>query len=201
MAYTPNRASPAAAAATAAALILALASSIISIADARLVSAGKPLSNEAITSNYLEAIRNNQVRNEACSRGLVSWGPPRIFSVPLILRDLRDFFEIFSSFLSQQTGISSGYSPTGPEIVPSPLDQILNQMSPYFFPAPPMPRLQPPPLTPLTPRQPQALLDQFFNQMPKGGDIHLHYSGGIYTEVLIASALQYDMKLCEVGGG
>ena len=61
-----------------------------------------------------------------------------------------------------------------------------------------MPRLQPPPLTPLTPRQPQALLDQFFNQMPKGGDIHLHYSGGIYTEVLIASALQYDMKLCEV---
>ena len=34
--------------------------------------------------------------------------------------------------------------------------------------------------------------------MPKGGDIHLHYSGGVYTEVLIANALQYDMKLCEV---
>ena len=77
MAYTPNRPSPAAAAATAAALILALASSIISIADARLVSAGKPLSNEAITSNYLEAIRNNQVRNEACSRGLNLWSKPR----------------------------------------------------------------------------------------------------------------------------
>ena len=86
MAYTPNRASPAAAAATAAALILALASSIISIADARAVSAGKPQSNEAITSNYLEAIRDNQVRDVACSV------PPHFAgtSRPLIAAGRRD---------------------------------------------------------------------------------------------------------------
>ena len=46
---------------TAALLVLALANAIISMADARAaVSAGKPLSNEAITSNYLEAIRDKK---------------------------------------------------------------------------------------------------------------------------------------------
>ena len=118
-------------------------------------------------------------------------------------------------------GTSSGYSPTGPEIDPAvlspctpcllqschasrmpppfPQPYLDSDVCPPLFSCPASPSTPPPP-TPLTPRQPQALLDQFFNQMPKGGDIHLHYSGGIYTEVLIASALQYDMKLCEVGG-
>ncbi|MEL6537550.1 MAG: adenosine deaminase, partial [Bacteroidota bacterium] len=38
-----------------------------------------------------------------------------------------------------------------------------------------------------------AFLRQFFQQMPKGGDLHHHYSGSVYAETLLETAQQDSM--------
>jgi len=38
-------------------------------------------------------------------------------------------------------------------------------------------------------RNNEAALTAFFTQMPKGGDLHHHYSGAIYTEPLLERAI------------
>ena len=44
-------------------------------------------------------------------------------------------------------------------------------------------------------RDNEALLTAFFSQMPKGGDLHHHYSGSIYAEPLLAHAIAEDFYL------
>jgi adenosine deaminase len=44
-------------------------------------------------------------------------------------------------------------------------------------------------------RDNEALLTAFFSQMPKGGDLHHHYSGSIYAEPLLAHAIAKDFYL------
>jgi len=44
-------------------------------------------------------------------------------------------------------------------------------------------------------RNNEAELTAFFAQMPKGGDLHHHYSGSIYTEPLLAHAIAKDFYL------
>jgi adenosine deaminase len=40
-----------------------------------------------------------------------------------------------------------------------------------------------------------AALTAFFQQMPKGGDLHNHYSGSIYAESFVDNAVEYDFYL------
>ncbi|HSD07856.1 adenosine deaminase [Flavobacterium sp.] len=44
-------------------------------------------------------------------------------------------------------------------------------------------------------RNNEAALTAFFTQMPKGGDLHHHYSGSIYAEPLLAHAIAQDLYL------
>jgi adenosine deaminase len=44
-------------------------------------------------------------------------------------------------------------------------------------------------------RDNEALLTAFFSQMPKGGDLHHHYSGAIYAEPLLGHAIASDFYL------
>jgi adenosine deaminase len=44
-------------------------------------------------------------------------------------------------------------------------------------------------------RNNEAALTAFFAQMPKGGDLHHHYSGSIYAEPLLAHAIAQDLYL------
>lgn len=44
-------------------------------------------------------------------------------------------------------------------------------------------------------RNNEAALTAFFSQMPKGGDLHHHYSGSIYAEPLLANAIAKDLYL------
>jgi adenosine deaminase len=44
-------------------------------------------------------------------------------------------------------------------------------------------------------RSNRALLTAFFNQMPKGGDLHHHYSGSVYAETYINYVVQKDYYL------
>ncbi|PKB17943.1 adenosine deaminase [Flavobacterium sp. 5] len=44
-------------------------------------------------------------------------------------------------------------------------------------------------------RNNEAALTAFFAQMPKGGDLHHHYSGSIYAEPLLAHAIAQDFYL------
>ena len=44
-------------------------------------------------------------------------------------------------------------------------------------------------------RNNEAALTAFFAQMPKGGDLHHHYSGSIYAEPLLAHAISEDFYL------
>lgn len=44
-------------------------------------------------------------------------------------------------------------------------------------------------------RNNEAALTAFFSQMPKGGDLHHHYSGSIYAEPLLADAIAADLYL------
>ncbi len=44
-------------------------------------------------------------------------------------------------------------------------------------------------------RDNEALLTAFFSQMPKGGDLHHHYSGSIYAEPLLSHAIAQDFYL------
>ncbi|MGQ7944727.1 adenosine deaminase [Flavobacterium sp. WC2509] len=44
-------------------------------------------------------------------------------------------------------------------------------------------------------RNNEAALTAFFSQMPKGGDLHHHYSGSIYAEPLLAHAIAHDLYL------
>ncbi|CAN1522263.1 Adenosine/AMP deaminase domain containing protein [Flavobacteriaceae bacterium] len=44
-------------------------------------------------------------------------------------------------------------------------------------------------------RNNEAELTAFFSQMPKGGDLHHHYSGSIYAEPLLAHAIAEDFYL------
>ncbi|OAZ05022.1 adenosine deaminase [Flavobacterium succinicans] len=44
-------------------------------------------------------------------------------------------------------------------------------------------------------RSNEAQLTAFFSQMPKGGDLHHHYSGSVYTEPLIAYAIKSNLYL------
>ncbi|MEO7978042.1 adenosine deaminase [Flavobacterium sp.] len=44
-------------------------------------------------------------------------------------------------------------------------------------------------------RNNEALLTAFFQQMPKGGDLHHHFSGSIYTEPLLERAIAEDFYL------
>lgn len=44
-------------------------------------------------------------------------------------------------------------------------------------------------------RNNEAKLTAFFSQMPKGGDLHHHYSGSIYAEPLLAHAIAQDLYL------
>ncbi len=44
-------------------------------------------------------------------------------------------------------------------------------------------------------RNNEVALTAFFAQMPKGGDLHHHYSGSIYAEPLLAYAIQKDFYL------
>ena len=44
-------------------------------------------------------------------------------------------------------------------------------------------------------RNNEAELTAFFAQMPKGGDLHHHYSGSIYAEPLLAHAITEDYYL------
>src|SRR4051812_27190312 len=42
-----------------------------------------------------------------------------------------------------------------------------------------------------------AELTAFFSQMPKGGDLHNHYSGSVYAETYIDYAVQRDFVINE----
>jgi adenosine deaminase len=42
-------------------------------------------------------------------------------------------------------------------------------------------------------RNNEAELTAFFSQMPKGGDLHHHYSGSVYAETFFDNAVQYDL--------
>jgi adenosine deaminase/adenosine deaminase CECR1 len=44
-------------------------------------------------------------------------------------------------------------------------------------------------------RNNEALLTAFFQQMPKGGDLHHHFSGSIYAEPLLERAIAEDFYL------
>ena len=44
-------------------------------------------------------------------------------------------------------------------------------------------------------RNNEVELTAFFAQMPKGGDLHHHYSGSIYAEPLLAHAISEDFYL------
>ncbi|MFY7786242.1 MAG: hypothetical protein ACOVQA_00095, partial [Thermoflexibacteraceae bacterium] len=44
-------------------------------------------------------------------------------------------------------------------------------------------------------RQEEALLTAFCQQMPKGGDLHHHYSGSVYTETYIDYVIERDFWL------
>jgi hypothetical protein len=44
-------------------------------------------------------------------------------------------------------------------------------------------------------RKDAAALTAFFQQMPKGGDLHHHYSGSIYTETFVDNAVEKDFYL------
>src|SRR6478609_1490031 len=44
-------------------------------------------------------------------------------------------------------------------------------------------------------RNNEAELTSFFAQMPKGGDLHHHYSGSIYAEPLLAHAIAQDFYI------
>ncbi len=44
-------------------------------------------------------------------------------------------------------------------------------------------------------RKDEAALTAFFNQMPKGGDLHHHYSGSVYPETLLDHAILNDFYL------
>jgi adenosine deaminase len=44
-------------------------------------------------------------------------------------------------------------------------------------------------------RDNEALLTAFFSQMPKGGDLHHHYSGAVYAETLLGHAIANDFYL------
>src|SRR6187431_732608 len=44
-------------------------------------------------------------------------------------------------------------------------------------------------------RNNEAALTAFLSQMPKGGDLHHHYSGSIYAEPLLAHAIAKDFYL------
>ncbi|SFD81967.1 amidohydrolase family protein [Flavobacterium phragmitis] len=44
-------------------------------------------------------------------------------------------------------------------------------------------------------RNNEALLTAFFQQMPKGGDLHHHFSGSVYTEPLLERAIAEDFYL------
>ncbi|MFN7117983.1 MAG: adenosine deaminase [Saprospiraceae bacterium] len=44
-------------------------------------------------------------------------------------------------------------------------------------------------------RQNRAALTAFFQQMPKGGDLHHHFSGSVYTETFVNEAIQRDYWL------
>ena len=44
-------------------------------------------------------------------------------------------------------------------------------------------------------RENEAQLTAFFSQMPKGGDLHHHYSGSIYSEPLLKNAIANDFYL------
>jgi len=44
-------------------------------------------------------------------------------------------------------------------------------------------------------RNNEAALTAFFTQIPKGGDLHHHYSGSIYAEPLLAHAIAQDLYL------
>lgn len=44
-------------------------------------------------------------------------------------------------------------------------------------------------------RNNEAQLTAFFSQMPKGGDLHHHYSGSVYAEPLIAYAIKNNFYL------
>jgi hypothetical protein len=40
-----------------------------------------------------------------------------------------------------------------------------------------------------------AELTAFFSQMPKGGDLHHHYSGSVYTETYINNAIENNFYI------
>ena len=44
-------------------------------------------------------------------------------------------------------------------------------------------------------RNNEALLTAFFQQMPKGGDLHHHFSGSVYAEPLLERAIAEDFYL------
>lgn len=44
-------------------------------------------------------------------------------------------------------------------------------------------------------RNNEAELTAFFSQMPKGGDLHHHYSGSIYAEPILEDAINEDFHL------
>ena len=44
-------------------------------------------------------------------------------------------------------------------------------------------------------RNNEALLTAFFQQMPKGGDLHHHYSGSIYAEPILNYAITENFYL------
>ena len=44
-------------------------------------------------------------------------------------------------------------------------------------------------------RNNEALLTAFFQQMPKGGDLHHHFSGSVYAEPLLDRAIAEDFYL------
>ncbi len=44
-------------------------------------------------------------------------------------------------------------------------------------------------------RNNEAKLTAFFSQMPKGGDLHHHYSGSIYAEPILEDAINDDFYL------
>ena len=44
-------------------------------------------------------------------------------------------------------------------------------------------------------RNNEAELTAFFSQMPKGGDLHHHYSGSIYAEPILEDAINEDFYL------
>lgn len=45
-------------------------------------------------------------------------------------------------------------------------------------------------------RKDAAQLRAFMQAMPKGGELHIHFTGGIYTESLINNAVQRNLNVC-----